>query len=248
MASRILSQSVRLALRSSLLRAPRFAVPARSFSVTPLRSNATSQLLHKVVTDELKYEEADSFGLDESFKNYLDEQKIEIVNTDGSVLAELVKTTPEEKVHIYFDVLKISNVSYQLKQMQEEADQEYLAEDIAEHGFADVNVVIEKNGKAIGYDLNLSLIDSQFFVGGITYFDDATLALSESPEAEAKRDVKYSGPLFSNLAEELQEAINEHLAARGIDSQLAEFILAYATVKENNEYLDWLSQLKDFTA
>lgn len=255
MASRLLSQTVRTALKSSVSRnqIARSIVPRINstslFSTSLLRNNETTKQLHEILSQELKFEESDSFGLDESFKTYLTSNNIEIVNTDGKVLAELVKKTATENIHIYFDILRITQTSYQLKQMQEQSEEsEYLDDEIADIAFTDVNVVIVKNNKATGFDLSLSLIDSSFTVSAITNFDDASIALSDSPESAALRDLKYSGPEFNNLAEELQEAINQYLNSRGIDQSLAEFILAYSGVKENNEYLDWLENLKNFSA
>jgi complement component 1 Q subcomponent-binding protein len=255
MSSRLLIQSIKFAVRSSAFKTQiaRIAIPrisACNFSTSLIRNNNESKVqLHEVLKNELKFEEADSFGLDESFKTYLDENKIEIINTDGKVLAELVKTTANEKIHIYFDVLRISQTSYQLKQMQEQVEQnEYLDDEIADVANADINVVIVKDNSAVSFDLSLSLIDSSFSISAITNFEDAKLALSDSPDAAAQRDLKYSGPEFTNLAEELQEAFTEYLHSRGIDNSLAEFILAYSGVKENNEYLDWLENLNKFTA
>ncbi|ODQ49421.1 hypothetical protein PICMEDRAFT_9892 [Pichia membranifaciens NRRL Y-2026] len=268
MFSRPIVHTARSSLRSSLLgsqhvaalrrvaagAAPRAAAVnagnrASFFSTSVSTKNEAKTQLHEVLSQELKFEESDAFGLDESFKTYLNENNIEIVKTDGKVLAELVKKTPTENIHIYFDILRISQTSYQLKQMQEQVENsEYLEDEIADIAFADVNVVIVKDKKATGFDLSLSLIDSSFSVSAITNFEDAKLALDESPEASAVRDLKYSGPEFNNLAEELQEAINQYLNSRGIDNALADFILAYSGVKENNEYLDWLDSLKKFTA
>lgn len=254
MSSRLLAQAVRSAIRSSAIRSPitRTVIPRISvakFSTSLNVNNQAKTQLHEVLSQELKYEEADSFGLDETFKTYLEENKIEIINTDGKVLAELVKTVNDsEKVHIYFDVLRISQTSFQLKQMQEQLEQsEYLEDEVSDLAHVDVNVVITKDNKATGFDVSLSLIDSSFSVTAITNFGDANVALSDSPEAAAQRDLKYSGPEFGNLAEELQEAINQYLVSRGVDQGLAEFILAYAGVKENNEYLDWLENFKKFT-
>lgn len=254
--SRVVSATLRQSLKSvALMQGRVFATNSAArmgartaFSTVSARFNAQSTTLHEVLADELKFEEQDLFGLDDTFKGYLESQNMEIVNTDGKVLAELVKKTPTEEINIYFDVLRISQVSYQLKQMQEQiSESEYLDQDIAEIAFVDVDVVVKKDGKAVNFDLSLSLIDQSFAVTGITPFEDAQSATSESPEAVALRDTKYSGPDFTNLAEELQEAINQYLLSRGIDNELAEFILAYAGVKENNEYLDWLVDLKEFT-
>lgn len=254
MSSRLLAQTLRTAIRSSTFKTqitktiiPRVSVA--KFSTSLNVNNQAKTQLNEVLAQELKYEEADAFGLDETFKTYLEENKIEIINTDGKVLAELVKTVNEtEKVHIYFDVLRISQTSMQLKQMQEQLEQsEYLEDEVSELAHVDVNVVVAKDNKATGFDVSLSLIDSSFSVTAITNFEDAQIALSDSPEAAAQRDLKYSGPEFSNLAEELQEAVNQYLVSRGVDQGLAEFILAYSGVKENNEYLDWLENFKKFT-
>ena len=254
MSTILLAQSVRTALRSSVFRnqLARISLPAVSsvnFSTSLCRRNEAKTQLHEVITNELKFEEEDSFGLDETFKTYLENNKIEIVNTDGKVLAELVKKFNNETIHIYFDVLRITQTSYQLKQMQDQVEQsEYLDDELAEIANADINVVIVKDSVATGFDLSLSLVDQSFSVQAITNFNNVETALSDSPEASAERDLKYSGPEYSNLAEELQEAINQYLMSRGINNELAEFILAYSGVKENNEYLDWLENLKKFTA
>ncbi|KAG0675781.1 Mitochondrial acidic protein mam33 [Pichia californica] len=252
MSSRLLVQTIRSNLRSSLLRnqlVKSTITAPRLFSSGIIRKNENRQQLHEVLSQELKFEENDAFGLDESFKTYLEENKIEIINTDGKVLAELVKKTANETIHIYFDILRITQTSFELKQLQEQADNaDYLDEEMQDIGVVDVNVVVVKDTKATGFDLALSLTDSSFSISAITNFEDAKIALDDSPVASSIRDLKYSGPEFTNLAEELQESFNQYLNSRGINSSLADFILAYAGVKENNEYLDWLSNLKKFTA
>ncbi|GMF02170.1 unnamed protein product [[Candida] boidinii] len=92
----------------------------------------------------------------------------------------------------------------------------------------------------------MGISTNQFSVSGIANFDSARLALSDNAEDAAKRDLKYSGPPFGNLAEELQEGISNYLYNRGIDDQLAEFILAYSSVKENDEYINWLEKMTKF--
>ncbi|QPG73293.1 hypothetical protein FOA43_000603 [Brettanomyces nanus] len=221
----------------------------RLFSISSIRANKPSEDLSKVLHSELDFEKKDSFGLDETYKTYLQQSGFEIVNRDKKVLAELVKKNGLETIHVYFDVLRITQASYDLRQFQEEMqNQEDLMnspefEDLA---FSDVNVVIEKNGKAVGFDLSLSLVNNDFAVTAITNFESSEVALSDSPEAANARDLAYSGPAFNNLADELQESIEQFLVSRGIDNQLGEFILAYASVKENTEYISWLKDMEDF--
>ncbi|VEU20899.1 DEKNAAC101907 [Brettanomyces naardenensis] len=260
MSSKLVLKSLRSAVRTTVrptfrgcvLATTRIAAPKAAvchFSTSVTRCNQVTDDLAKVLNSELEFEKKDSFGLDESYTNYLQLSGFQIVNSDKKVLAELIKKDGPETIHVYFDVLRITQASYELRQFQEEMqNQDDIAstpefEDLA---FSDVNVVVEKNGKAVGFDLSLSLLNNDFAVTAITNFDNAELALSDSPEAAAARDLTYSGPSFSNLADELQESLEQFLVSRGIDNQLGEFVLAYASVKENSEYVSWLDNLKTF--
>jgi hypothetical protein len=54
------------------------------------------------------------------------------------------------------------------------------------------------------------------------------------------------GPEFHTLDPVLQEAVFTFLAARGVDSSLAAFVLAYGSRKEQGEYVRWLHDFQDF--
>jgi len=58
----------------------------------------------------------------------------------------------------------------------------------------------------------------------------------------------YTGPTFEDLDEELQEGIAHYLEARKIDSDFGYFVLAYATDKEQREYVNWLNKVHDFVS
>ncbi|GME73167.1 unnamed protein product [[Candida] boidinii] len=255
MASRVLlKNAARTALRRNIVNNFRISVPTvtkvAQFSTSSVKFNSVTSELNKTLLSELEFEKKDSFGLDETFLNYLKDSRFEIVNSDNKVLAELVKKTEDEIIHVYFDVQRVTQASYELKQLEDaEAngeDSEFLRDEFANNSFADVNVVVEKNGKAVGFDLVMGVSTNQFSVSGIANFDSARLALSDNAEDAAKRDLKYSGPPFGNLAEELQEGISNYLYNKGIDDQLAEFILAYSSVKENDEYINWLEKMSKF--
>ena len=57
---------------------------------------------------------------------------------------------------------------------------------------------------------------------------------------------KYQGPRFSDLDESVQTEFENYLAAKGIDDELADFIISYSEFKEENEYRSWLSSLTKF--
>lgn len=223
---------------------------SRSFSVTPSRKDAAQDNLINTLSSEIEFEKKDSFSLDSSYVDYLHSSGFEIVETPGKALAELIKKDGSDSIHVYFDVQRMIQSSYDLKQFQNEMQNDdgdvANSSEFQELAFTDVNVVLEKNGRATGFDLSLSLVNQDFEVTAITYFDDAKTALSESADASNARELAYSGPSFSNLDDGLQNTINDYLVSKGIDNELAQFIIGYASVKENNEYISWLQNLKSF--
>ncbi|CDK26376.1 unnamed protein product [Kuraishia capsulata CBS 1993] len=252
----------RLAIRSIrgsnplLLRASAHAAfrPVRFFNASAIKLNKQTSELKSILSKELEYEENDSFGLESHHEAWLANSGFQVSNTDGKILAELTKTTSEEVIHVYFDVQQVTNNAFATRDeaLSEDLDQDGLNEedvdDYLDEAFASVNVVIEKvaDRSAVGFDMALSIKNSQFSVNGITNFDSVDLALAETAEAETQRQLKYTGPLFENLAEELQESIQSYLVSRGLDEELADFVVAYSAYKENQEYVNWLGKLEGF--
>lgn len=126
-------------------------------------------------------------------------------------------------------------------------------EDMEEDEFDDaatpisLTITIEKPGKTAG----VMTIDATAANGGIVvdnmhYFDDANVAKVESPEAAHKRAEVYPGPPFGTLDDDLQVLVERYLEERGISQTLAVFVPDYVDVKEQKEYLRWLSNVKGF--
>ncbi|URE00028.1 Mitochondrial glycoprotein [Musa troglodytarum] len=58
----------------------------------------------------------------------------------------------------------------------------------------------------------------------------------------------YQGPKFSDLDENLQEALHRYLEARGIKSSLFDVLHKYMMNKDEREYLGWLKNMKGLIA
>ena len=56
----------------------------------------------------------------------------------------------------------------------------------------------------------------------------------------------YHGPFFDKLSDDLKESMLSYLADRGIDEDMAFFIMAYSENKEQREYMNWLKKLMVF--
>lgn len=86
--------------------------------------------------------------------------------------------------------------------------------------------------------------DGLFLVDNISLYQDESLALELTSEADWKRRGLYMGPAFDHLDESLQTNFEQFLEERGIDSNLALFIPDLAEYKEQKEYVKWLEGVR----
>ncbi|KAL3230999.1 Mitochondrial acidic protein MAM33 [Nakaseomyces bracarensis] len=231
-------------------------VNVRGFHAGLTMRNQESKQVREILSSELNLEldsikEGETPVLNDTFQEFLDKSGFSVVERPGKNEAEIVKTTSEgEKVRVIFDVAQVSNLPYDASLAEAAATEEAINEDdydALSDNFANVTVVVSKEGTStLSFELLMNIQEGSFYVDSITPFESEELALSESADAEAKRDAIYHGPPFSNLDEQLQESLEVYLESRGINEDLAGFIGTYSEFKENNEYVDWLKKMKNF--
>jgi complement component 1 Q subcomponent-binding protein len=85
-------------------------------------------------------------------------------------------------------------------------------------------------------------------IENVYHYVDASHAHAKTAEKIAERQDLYVGPPFGNLDEDLQVLLEQYLDERGINTALAIFVPDYIDMKEQKEYLRWLSNVKDFVA
>lgn len=83
-------------------------------------------------------------------------------------------------------------------------------------------------------------------IHNVYHYSDPALAHAKTAEKVHERQDLYVGPPFENLDEDLQVLLERYLDERGIDTALAIFVPDYIEMKEQNEYLRWLSNVKGF--
>lgn len=110
---------------------------------------------------------------------------------------------------------------------------------------ARVNVVIEKAGKG-ALAVETVAQDGVIVIDNVYYYPDASYALAKSAEKAHERQDMYVGPPFGNLDEDLQVLFEKYLDERGINTALALFVPDYIDMKEQKEYMRWLSNVKSF--
>lgn len=110
-----------------------------------------------------------------------------------------------------------------------------------------LSIVVEKPGRSPGA-LNIDAVaqDGSIVVENMFYYEDAALATPTTPEGAQKKADVYPGPPFGSLDEDLQILMERYLEERGVTQALAVFAPDYVDVKEQKEYVRWLSNVKGF--
>lgn len=134
------------------------------------------------------------------------------------------------------------------KRQAQDAENEMDEADMDEEAPAPINlsIVVEKPGKAGALSIDATAQDGNIVVENLYYYANAKLARAESPEAAQQRADVYPGPPFGSLDEDLQVLMERFLEERGVTQALAVFVPDYVDVKEQNEYLRWLGNVKGF--
>lgn len=247
--ARVLPQTARMTAR--------IAPVARNFTTSVTRFNQQREAVSEILKSELKLETeslADSSEIETPaiFGEFLEKYGFEVVATPGKNDAHIFKKTDaNETVSVFFDVAQVANLPYDDVMAEEVANAKTEEEedfDSLADNFANVNVVVSKDadGSSVSFDLLMNLQEGSFYVDSVTPFSSKDAALNESAEAELSRELSYHGPPFSNLDEELQETLEIYLSSRGINAELSSFISSYSEFKENNEYIQWLENMKKF--
>ncbi|EGY20151.1 mitochondrial acidic protein MAM33 [Verticillium dahliae VdLs.17] len=110
-----------------------------------------------------------------------------------------------------------------------------------------LSIVVEKPGRSPGA-LNIDAVaqDGSIVVENMFYYEDAALATPTTPEGAQKKADVYPGAPFGSLDEDLQILMERYLEERGVTQALAVFAPDYVDVKEQKEYVRWLSNVKGF--
>ncbi|KAH3665679.1 hypothetical protein OGAPHI_003867 [Ogataea philodendri] len=224
---------------------PIVAVPrAAQFSTSFARLNTEPKAL---IQQELEYEKKEAFDLDPSFVEYMKNENIQAIEPKDNVFCHLVKELDAEKVHVLFDLQKFTFATSEAKNFaaEQEFDQEILEDKSELSHSAEFFVVLEKDGKALQFEVDISVEDYAFFIAGVKAFNKVEDALKYE-NCVGETDQQYSGPIYENLSVEVQDMFSDLLREKGMDEELGELLVAYSTWKENEMYINWLEKVQAF--
>jgi complement component 1 Q subcomponent-binding protein len=84
------------------------------------------------------------------------------------------------------------------------------------------------------------------FMNGFSLFNDGKLPFDRSAEGEMRRAFNYQGPTIADLPVGLRSSLGDYLDRRGINDDIAKFVLEYVWYKEQNEYVRLLTGMAEF--
>ncbi|CDO93069.1 unnamed protein product [Kluyveromyces dobzhanskii CBS 2104] len=248
-ASRVAARPASTQIARNVIARPTFISLPRHFSSAAPTFNQHTTKVAQVLNSEVELETSQQVAeLPEELAGFLGKYGFEPVKQQGRNLAHIRRQLNDETINVFFDVAQVSNLPVEpaaLEQAEEQLEEDF---DNLSDNFANVNVVVVKNSDntAVSFELLMNMQEGSFYVDSVTPYESAEAALNDSAEAELKRELGYHGPPFSNLDESLQESLESYLESRGITTDLTSFISNYSEFKENNEYIQWLSKMKNF--
>ncbi|KAI5949296.1 MAM33 [Candida jiufengensis] len=253
LSKRIVSQNLKIKTNSTFFKSlPIIATtPVRSFHYSPIRfnSNDTPELaLDEVIKTESKMVEAIPNELDNVYQEFLKQSGFKLISNPGNANVELVKTDSAtgNKIHVYFDIDEVTDIPTEELTEVEDLENEASALDQI---LCNVKILIENESKNSGLFLNLFLqnTESSFMIDFVNVSNDVKQFLSNiTKDNEFIDKFNYQGPKFAELDESLQTEFENYLVAKGIDNELADFIVAFSDFKEENEYRGWLNDVSKF--
>lgn len=188
----------------------------------------------------------------EEFSSFLSNQGFTLVEKPGQDEVQLVRTSGDETLRIFFSPSDVINSDSVLDDAEgEHAETEAAANsDGEELEFSDdfdvpirLNIVVERSKGALGIEAIVQ--DDLVVVESLIPYPSAELAIDETAEADYKRRAIYGGPPFSVLDPSVQSSVQEFLESRNVNGDLALFIAEYSSYRENKEYVSWLGKIAD---
>lgn len=171
---------------------------------------------------------------------------------EGFPIISLTKDYNDEKICVQFNVEEKA-------ERDDELDEEELGseEDEDEEGQY-FGVAIDKpSGSRLGFRCVAE--DGVVLIENMFHFTAETMSTKGSGQMlggkfnleglgdPSAQDTVFEGPVFEDLDEQLQKELVEYLEERGVYSEdFANYVQECAELKEQHEYLVWLSGIKDF--
>jgi len=218
-----------------------FSATARAFG-----NGATDVALSQKLQSEVQYEKqsASDIPATPDFLKAFQEQGLwTIEDVPGQDEITLARKFGNESIRLIFSIADIQEDEPNYENPEESES----AEDESIHGYPiRVSVSVTKTNGPGALNIDMVTQEGQFMIENISFYSDSKIGTDITAEADWKRRGLYIGPQFDTLDAGVQEEFEKFLQERGINESLALFIPEYAEYKEQQEYVKWLGNVKEF--
>lgn len=225
----------------------------KKFSVENGYDMNASSRLRKVLESEYKISQTVPNETDASIDELITKKGFSINTEKGSSKVHLIKKIDERRnLHIFFDIEEITSNPMDIQEMENNDDFEGNCEEQDEsldEVMSSIKVLIEDKHTNKGMIVNVLLKYSGFsyLIDFIMIMNDFKSYLSENQKTHNFFETfKYHGPKFADLDESVQSEFENYFSSLGINNELAEFIVSYSEIKEEEEYRNWLVETANF--
>eukprot|EP00959_Pyramimonas_sp_CCMP1952_P203261 4250568-Pyramimonas_sp.AAC.2 len=204
-----------------------FAI-SRGFTASSLRADKSEKALLTIIASESDSEKQ-NYETPEELKEG-PPKPFQLVESENSCELVLTREFDGEKISVTF----VANDDQQHEMSEDfeapEGEEEELEEEPTMFFTVDVT---KPSGTSLSFDCVTNGADIE--IRGVNL-------IGESSEDMAA----YTGPDYEFLDERLQEKFDQYLEARGVDLELAGYMMDVCQDKEQREYMTWLANVESF--
>jgi complement component 1 Q subcomponent-binding protein len=196
--------------------------------------------LAEVMASEIDHEENNK-EVDHELVDIVKEigKAFKIDTEPGSAIVKLTRQLNNEDITVTWDVQDAND---------DVENYDSTAKDSGERDFEEEREVEEVNTFGLDFEVTIAKKDSKLVAQYTATDDDLILRNVRYLPADKENSDReyYGGPAFDDLDETVQNALVDFFEKRGINDKLSYFIMAYSREKEQQEYVRWLSNVRDF--
>jgi len=204
-----------------------FAI-SRGFTASSLRADASEKALLSIVTSESDSEKQ-NYETPEELKEG-PPKPFKLVENENSCEMVLTREFDSEKISITF----VANDDEQHEMSEDFEAPEDEEEEFKEEPTMFFSVDVTKpSGSSLSFDCVTNGADIEI--------RNVSLLGEDSDDMSS-----YMGPDYEFLDERLHEKFDQYLEARGVDLELAGYMMDLCQDKEQREYMKWLANVESF--
>jgi len=160
----------------------------------------------------------------------------EIENNPGQRTIILKSNYQNETIRVEVDMPQPDEIEEGENDDDDDDDDDDAGDDEAKSGPSIPLVVSITKGSGLCLEFGITALPDEICI------DSLSIKLPDTSEDQ----LAYEGPDFNDLDENLQKAFHKYLEIRGIKPRTTNTLREYMDIKESNEYLLWLKNIKKF--